>query len=72
MSSMYRGETRPRRQGVRHHIEASAAAHRARDVSDPFPPLSNKQFPAFYVRNPIKNQYRRYMRAKTPYHIKKF
>jgi len=51
---------------VRHHIETSAAAHKAKDVSDPFPALSNKQFPAFYVHDPVKNQYRRYMRTKTP------
>jgi hypothetical protein len=64
--SMYRGEVKPRRQGTRHHIETSASAHMAQDVSDPFPPISNKQFPAFYVHDPVKQQYRRYMRAKTP------
>lgn len=62
----YRGESRPRRQGVRHHIETNAAAHKAQDVSDPFPPLSSKQFPSMYVRNPIKNAYRSYMRSKSP------
>lgn len=62
----YRGETRPRRQGVRHHIETFAATHQQHHPTDPFPPLSNKQFPAMYSRNPIKNQYRRYMRAKSP------
>lgn len=67
MSSEYRGEVRPRRQGVRHHIETFSAAHQVKPVSDPFPPISNTQFPAMYQRNnPIKNQYRRYMRAKSP------
>ena len=32
-----------------------------------FPPISSKQFPAFYQRSPMKNQYRSYMRAKMPY-----
>lgn len=63
----YRGETRPRRQSPRHHIEMYSASHRARDVSDPFPPLSSKQFPALYIHNPIKNQYRNYMRSKSAY-----
>jgi len=29
--------------------------------------MSSKQFPAFYQRNPQKNQYRSYMRMKSPY-----
>lgn len=65
--SLYRGEVRPRRQSPRHHIEMSAALHDTRPVEDPFPPLSSKQFPALYQRNPIKNQYRQFMRAKSPY-----
>jgi hypothetical protein len=65
--NMYRGEVRPRRQPPRHHVEPFAESHRHRDVSDPFPPLSSKQFPAMYTHDPIKNQYRRYMRAKQPY-----
>ena len=65
-SSMYRGETRPRRQPGRHHIETFAASHQIKAVDDPFAPLSSKQFPALYVRNPIRNQYRRFMRAKSP------
>jgi len=64
---MYRGEARPRRQSPRHHIETYSAAHQHHDVDDPFPPLSSRQFPALYVRNPIKNQYRSYMRAKSAY-----
>jgi hypothetical protein len=52
---MYRGEVRPRRQPPRHHIETSAAAHQHHDIDDPFPPLSSKQFPALYIRKPIKN-----------------
>jgi hypothetical protein len=36
-------------------------------VNDPFPPISTKQFPALYIRNPGKNVYRNYMRAKSPY-----
>ena len=67
MSSLYRGETKPRRQPPRHHIQVSASAHRPKDVSDPFPPLSSKQFPSFYVRSPIKNAYRSYMKVKSPY-----
>jgi hypothetical protein len=64
--SSYRGQSRPRRQGVRHHIETYSASHQVKPVSDPFPPMSSAQFPALYTRNPIKNQYRRFMRAKTP------
>ena len=63
----YRGEVRPRRQATRHHISMHAASHDIRPVSDPFPPLSSKQFPSFYVRSPMKNLYRQYMRAKAPY-----
>jgi len=66
--SGYRGEVRPRRQSTRHHIEMHAASHRSGKPSDPFPPISTKQFPALYTRSPMKNQYRSYMRAKTPYH----
>jgi hypothetical protein len=67
MGSMYRGEVRPRRQAPRHHVETSAASHQHHDVDDPFPPLSSKQFPSLYVRNPVKNQYRNYMRSKSAY-----
>jgi hypothetical protein len=63
----YRGQSRPRRQPSRHHISTFASAHKPRDVSDPFAPISSKQFPALYTRSPVKNQYRRYMRAKSPY-----
>jgi hypothetical protein len=63
----YRGETKPRRQPVRHHIEMFAASHRAVNPTDPFPPLSSAQFPALYVRAPIKNLYRQYMNAKSAY-----
>ena len=66
-SSMYRGEVRPRRQSPRHHIVMSAAAHDMRPVDDPFPPISSKQFPSMYIRSPMKNQYRNYMRTKAPY-----
>ena len=66
-SSGYRGEVKPRRQPSRHHITLSAAAHDYRPTDDPFPPISSKQFPAFYQRSPMKNQYRSYMRAKMPY-----
>lgn len=65
--SGYRGEVRPRRQPTRHHITMNAASHDPRPTDDPFPPISTKQFPAFYVRSPVKNQYRRYMRMKSPY-----
>jgi len=67
MASEYRGEVRPRRQPSRHHISLFAGQHKTDTVDDPFGPLSNKQFPAFYQRSPIKNAYRKYMRAKTPY-----
>jgi hypothetical protein len=66
MSSNFRGETRPRRQGTRHHIETSAAAHHTHKPDDPFPPISNDQFPAMYQRSLVKNAYRKFMRAKTP------
>jgi hypothetical protein len=36
-------------------------------VEDPFPPISTKQFPSLYIRNPVKNVYRSYMRMKSPY-----
>ena len=65
--SGYRGATRPRRQNNQRRMIPSAALNKSHDVSDPFPPISNKQFPAFYQRDPIKNQYRAYMRAKSPY-----
>ena len=65
--SEYRGEVKPRRQPSRHHIVMSSAAHDYRPVDDPFPPISSKQFPAMYTRSPMKNAYRSYMRAKTPY-----
>jgi hypothetical protein len=65
--SLYRGEVRPRRSSPRHHIETSAAAHQHKPVNDPFPPLSNKQFPAMYQHDPIKNQYRQFMRSKSAY-----
>ena len=63
----YRGEVKPRRQPTRHHIELWSTAHQHRDVDDPFPPLSNSQFPALYTRSPIKNLYHRYMSAKSAY-----
>lgn len=63
----YRGEVRPRRESTRHHIEMSGAAHQHHGMNDPFPPLSSKQFPALYIRSPIKNLYRQYMRSKSAY-----
>ena len=63
----YRGEVRPRRQPTRHHISMYSGAHQKHTVEDPFPPISTKQFPALYVRSPVTNQYRRYMRIKSPY-----
>jgi hypothetical protein len=45
----------------------SASLHKPPEVNDPFPPLSSYQFPALYIRNPIKNQYRKYMKIKSPY-----
>lgn len=68
----YRGEVKPRRTSTRHHIEMSAAGHQHRDVDDPFPPLSSKQFPAFYIRSPVKNLYRQYMSAKSAYKKPRF
>ena len=65
--SEYRGEVKPRRQPSRHHIVMWSASHDSRPVDDPFPPISSKQFPAMYIRSPMKNQYRAYMRMKTPY-----
>lgn len=67
MASEFRGEVRPRRQSVQHHIVTNAATHVARPVDDPFAPISNTQFPAMYTRSPVKNAYRRYMRMKSPY-----
>lgn len=67
MSDGYRGETRPRRSPTRHHVQIGAGLHKTGAPSDPFGPISSKQFPALYVRNPVKNVYRRYMRAKSPY-----
>lgn len=45
----------------------SAARHDTRPVSDPFAPISNSQFPQLYIRSTMRNQYRNYMRIKTPY-----
>ena len=51
----------------------SAAKTRSDDFSNPFKPtpisstISSKQFPALYVRSPLKRQYRNFMRIKTPY-----
>jgi len=68
MSGGYSGEVKPRRQAPRHHVETSAAAHESRGhPMDPFPILSSKQFPALYQRDPVKNQYRRFMRSKQAY-----
>jgi len=67
MASEFRGEVRPRRQPSRHHVMLDVAKHDTRPVDDPFPPVSSKQFPAFYQRSPQKNTYRRYMRMKSPY-----
>ena len=72
MPSEYRGEVRPRRQPSRHHVTMAAAKHDTRPVTDPFPPLSSKQFPAFYTRSPTKNAYRSFMRMKSPYSKPKF
>ena len=63
----YRGEIRPRRQPVAHHIVMSSSSHRANDTSLPFHPLSGKQFPALYVRSPARNLYRQMLRGKSPY-----
>jgi hypothetical protein len=65
--SMYRGEVRPRRQPTRHHIVMHVSSHRHDDTSVPFKVLSNAQFPALYIRSPVRRQYRNYMRAKSPY-----
>ena len=74
MPSEFRGEVRPRRQPAgRRHIMTSAAKTRSDDFSNPFKStptvstLSSKQFPALYVRSPLKRQYRNFMRMKTPY-----
>jgi hypothetical protein len=45
----------------------SAARHDLRPVDDPFAPISNSQFPQLYIRSTMRNTYRSYMRAKTPY-----
>jgi hypothetical protein len=65
--SGYRGEVRPRRRPTRHNIHVSAATHSTAPVSDPYEPISAGGFPAFYQRNPIRNQYRKYMRLKSIY-----
>jgi hypothetical protein len=68
MPNEFRGEVKPRRSPSRHHIEMSAAAHQHHGQPlDPFPPLSNSQFPQLYVRSPVQNAYRKFMRAKSAY-----
>jgi hypothetical protein len=67
MASEFRGEVRPRRSPPKHHIVMSAARHDLRPVDDPFAPISNSQFPQLYIRSTMRNTYRSYMRAKTPY-----
>jgi hypothetical protein len=67
-----RREAAPRRQPPRHHIETHAASHRAPDFSSPYTAgpinLAPAQFKDVYQHNnPIRNQYRKFMRVKTPY-----
>jgi hypothetical protein len=50
----------------------SSAAHRSDDFASPFTAgssnnLSPEQFHGMYVRNQQRNQYRSFMRAKSPY-----
>ena len=65
-----------RRQSTRHHIEMYAGAHRAKDFSSPWTAgkinLSPAQFKSQYVRNPLRNQYRNFMRVKSPYKKPRF
>jgi hypothetical protein len=71
MELLMRSESSARRQSMRHHIQTSAGAHRAADFSSPFTAgkinLSPAQFTGMYVRNPLRNVYNRFMRAKSPY-----
>ena len=67
MADGYRGEGRPRRSPTHHHVQVNAGLHKTGAPSDPFGPLSNAQFPSLYIRSPMKNAYRSYMRAKSPY-----
>jgi hypothetical protein len=49
----------------------SSAAHQAKGFSNPYTAgpinLSAAQFGSQYVRNPLRNQYRRFMQVKSPY-----
>jgi hypothetical protein len=66
-----KGQSGGRRASTRHHIELYSAAHRAKDFSSPYTAgpinLAPAQFGSQYVRNPARNAYRNFMRAKTPY-----
>jgi hypothetical protein len=66
-----RSEASQRRRPTRHNIVTYSGTHRADDVSSPFTSgminLAPAQFHGMYVRNPARNQYRRFMRAKSPY-----
>jgi hypothetical protein len=60
-----------RRQSTRHHVEMYSAAHRSKDFSSPWTAgkinLAPAQFKSQYIRNPSRNQYRNFMRVKSPY-----
>lgn len=60
-----------RRASTRHHIESSSAAHQIKGFSNPYTAgkinLSPVQFGSQYVRNPLRNQYRNFMKVKSPY-----
>lgn len=67
-----RAESMQRRQPAAHHIQMSAGAHRADDISSPFTSgkinLASAQFKGMYQRNnPLRNVYRNFMRMKSPY-----
>ena len=70
-SPIYQRGAKGRRQPTRHHIETFAASHRSADFSSPYTSglnnLAPAQFQSQYVRNPLRNQYRNFMRVKTPY-----
>jgi hypothetical protein len=64
-------QSRGRRQPTRHHVQLSSAAHQIKGFSSPYTAgpinLASAQFGSQYVRNPSRNQYRRFMRVKSPY-----
>lgn len=63
---------RQKRRPTRHNMSTDIARHHDLDMSSPFTSgsmnnLAPAQFHGMYVRNPIRNQYRKFMKVKSAY-----